>query len=536
MTEIDCPRPLFLYSQPEQRLASLINAGQERALQGGETGLEKESLRVGPDGSIAQTPHPATLGSALTHPWITMDYSEALLEFITPPLATPAAALAFLRDLQQFAYLNLHGELLWSSSMPCVVEGGGSIPIAQFGTSNTGRMKTVYRRGLGHRYGRVMQVIAGAHYNYSFPEGFWPVYQDALKDTRPLQDFISDCYLHLIRNLQRIGWLVPYLFGSSPAICKSFMCGRPTILEEFNETTFYAPHATSLRMCDIGYQNAHENEDGFKARYDDLDSYIDSLTRAIETPCPSHEAIGVKVDGEYRQLNANILQIENEYYSSVRPKQVPGLDEKPTLALKRRGVRYVELRSPDINVYDPLGITLEQCRFLEIMMAFCLFHESPFIDAQEQIEIDTNLDAICYRGREPGLSLQRNGVRLPLRRWADELCDAMTGFAEALDAGAADGPYRTALQAQQETVRDPDRTPSARILADMREHGEGYFHFAKRMSLQHQEYFLGLPRNAATITRLEASVEQSIRDKQEREGSETRSFDEYLRDYFAQQL
>jgi glutamate--cysteine ligase len=464
-----------------------------------------------------------------------MDYSEALLEFITPPLDTPAAALDFLRDLQQFVYLKLHGELLWSSSMPCVVEGGGSIPIAQFGTSNTGRMKTVYRRGLGYRYGRVMQVIAGAHYNYSFPEAFWPVYQDILKDSRPLQDFISDSYLHLIRNLQRIGWLVPYLFGSSPAICKSFMCGRPTILEEFNENTYYAPHATSLRMCDIGYQNAHEHEDGFKATYDSLDSYINSLTEAIETPCPSHEAIGVKVDGEYRQLNANILQIENEYYSSVRPKQVPGLDEKPTLALKRRGVRYVELRSPDINVYDPLGISLEECRFLEVMMAFCLFHESPRIDARGQAEIDANLDAVCYRGREPGLLLQRDGVQLPLSQWAAELCEAMTAFAQVLDSGQEDDPYSKALQEHQETVRDPDRTPSARILADMRGHGEGYFHFAKRMSLQHQEYFLGLPRDTATIHRLEASVEQSIRDQQAREASETLSFDEYLQEYFAQQ-
>jgi glutamate--cysteine ligase len=523
-----------VHPNPEHRLARLINAGQEPALQGGKTGLEKESLRVGPDGSIAQTPHPAVLGSALTHPWITMDYSEALLEFITPPLASPAAALDFLRDLQQFVYLKLHGELLWSSSMPCVVEGGGSVPIAQFGTSNTGRMKTVYRRGLGYRYGRVMQVIAGAHYNYSFAESFWPVYQDILGDRRPLQDFISDCYLHLIRNLQRIGWLVPYLFGSSPAICKSFLCGKPTILEEFNDNSYYAPHATSLRMCDIGYQNAHESKDGFKARYDDLDSYIDSLSRAIETPCPSHEAIGIKVDGEYRQLNANILQIENEYYSSVRPKQVPGLNEKPTLALKRRGVRYVELRSPDINVYDPLGISLEECRFLEVMMAFCLFHESPVIDAREQAEIDANLDAVCYRGREPGLMLRRNDTHLPLRRWAAELCEVMAAFAQVLDSGRKDTPYGKALQVQQEAVREPERTPSARVLADMRAHGEGYFHFAKRMSLTHQEYFLGLPRNPQTIRQLEASVEQSIRDQQQREATETQSFDEYLRDYFAQ--
>jgi glutamate--cysteine ligase len=525
-----------LYSLTEQRLSALLNSGRQQAIQGSLTGLEKECLRMGADGSIAQTAHPAALGSAFTHPWITTDYSEALLEFITPPLESPDEALAFLRDLQQFVYLKIDQELLWSSSMPCVVEGDASIPIAQYGSSNAGLMKTVYRRGLGYRYGRVMQVIAGAHYNYSFADAFWPVLQEIEEDQRPLQDYISARYFHLIRNLQRCGWLIPYLYGSSPAICKSFMGGKATTLDEFNENSYYAPYATSLRMCDIGYQNAHELKDGFKATYDSLDSYVESLTRAIETPCPSHEKIGVRVDGEYRQLNANILQIENEYYSSTRPKQVPEFNEKPTLALKRRGVRYVELRSLDINPYDPLGISVEQCRFLEVMMAFCLLHDSPVIDDKERLEIDFNLNAVCYRGREPGLALQRNNRSITLEQWAGELCAAMTGVAELLDAGSGDDRYGRSLQAARETVRDPDRTASARVLADMRAHGEGYFHFAKRMSEQHRDYFNQLERNAETLQRIEASVEASVQDQQRIEASDTLSFDEFLEDYFGQRL
>jgi len=524
-----------LYANAEQRLSALLATAGKTTILGGNTGLEKESLRVAPDGSIAQTPHPATLGSALTHPWITTDYSEALLEFITPPLASPIAALDFLRDLQQFVYLELDEELLWSSSMPCVVEGESSIPIAQYGSSNAGMMKTVYRRGLGYRYGRVMQVIAGAHYNYSFPDAFWPVFRELVKDNRPLREFISDSYFRLIRNLLRYGWLIPYLFGSSPAICKSFLPGIPAKLEEFNENSYYAPFATSLRMCDIGYQNSHENEDGFKATYDNLEVYIDSLTNAIETPCPSHVEIGVRVGGEYRQLNANILQIENEYYSSVRPKQVPEFNEKPTLALQRRGVRYIELRSLDINVYDPLGISAEQCRFLETMMAFCLFQDSPPLSEQERRNIDSNLDAVCYRGRDPSLMLNRDNQTVSLRQWATELCRAMTGFAGLLDTGASGTPYTRALQAQVESVHDPDRTPSAQILADMRAHGEGYFHFAKRMSRQHQEYFMKLKHNPETRRKLEAVVERSVRDQRHLEAADTRPFEEFLRDYFAQQ-
>ncbi len=518
----------------QQRLSAFIDAGGKATLRRGKTGLERESLRVGPDGSIAQTPHPAALGSALTHPWITTDYSEALLEFITPPLPGPVEVLEFLRDLEQFVYAKIDGELLWCSSMPCVVEGEESIPIAQYGVSNAGFMKTVYRRGLGHRYGRVMQVIAGAHYNYSFANELWTVYQEVMKDARPARDFISDSYFGVIRNLQRIGWLIPYLFGSSPAICKSFLCGRPTVLQSFNEGTYYGPHATSLRMCDIGYQNKHEYNDGFKASYDNLDVYVETLTRAIETPCASHEKIGVKVNGEYRQLNPNILQIENEYYSSVRPKQVPEFLEKPTLALKRRGVRYIELRSMDINVYNPLGISAEQCRFAESLMALCLFRNSPVIGDKESSEIDHNLDAVCYRGREPGLKLLRDGSPIALKQWAGEICEAMTEIAALLDAEESATPYQDAVRAQMDAIRDPQLTPSARILADMREHDEGYFDFANRLSHQHQEYFKALPRDPERFAAIEAAVVKSVRDQEAIEAADTQSFDEFLRDYFAQ--
>ena len=525
-----------MYLQAKQKLSALIAAGGPALLKGGQTGLEKESLRVAPDGSIAQTPHPAALGSALTHPWITTDYSEALLEFITPPLDSAAAALANLRDLQHFVYLQLEGELLWSSSMPCVVAGGSSIPIAKYGTSNSGLMKTVYRRGLGYRYGRVMQVIAGVHYNYSFSNAFWMAYQQLEGDSQPLQAFVSEQYFALIRNLQRFGWLIPYLFGASPAVCKSFLAGKQTTLQEFNENTFYSPHATSLRMCDIGYQNSLENEVGFKANYDGLDAYVASLTWAIEAPSPRFEEIGVKVDGIYRQLNANMLQIENEYYSSVRPKQVPEFNEKPTLALQRRGVRYVELRSLDINIFDPLGISETQCRFIETFMAFCLLQDSPAISSQERQEIDYNLDAVAYRGRKPGLTLQHNGATVGLQQWAGTLCEAMAAFADTLDRDEDGTPYRQALQAQQAAVADPDKTLSAQVLAGMREHNMGYYHFAQRMSQQHQQYFLDLEYDAVQFEDYGKVVKQSLQKQRAMEASNGESFDDFLKNYFAQRL
>ena len=523
-----------MYSRLEKRLASLHNHGQPHLLCGGLVGLEKESLRVAPDGGIAQTPHPLALGSALTHPWITTDYSEALLEFITPPFADALEALRFLRDTQRFVYPRLGDELLWATSMPCVVSGEASIPIARYGSSNPGLMKTVYRRGLGHRYGRMMQVIAGVHFNYSVPEAFWPVYQALEQDDREPQQFISAAYFAMIRNLQRYGWLVPYLFGASPAVCASFLGELEVKMPRFDAHTIYEPFATSLRMGDIGYQNSREDAAGVKADYSSLEAYVESLARAIETPYPEYERMGVVVKGEYEQLNANLLQIENEYYSTIRPKQILEPLEKPSLALKRRGVKYVELRSLDVNAYDPLGINEEQLRFLETFMLFCLLADSPVISPVERREIDQNQNAAAHHGRDPELRLSRHGKAIPLREWARELLAAMEGVSEILEAGLPGRGYNASLYRQQETARDPERTPSARMLREMRETGEGFHAFAKRMSLKHQRYFNALPEDPELTARFEAQARDSLRAQRELEARPQAPFGEFLAEYFAQ--
>lgn len=527
-----------MYRIAEQRLSRLVNQGGEHPLAQSLIGLEKESLRVSPEGGLAQTAHPAALGSPLTHPYITTDYSEALAEFVTPPCADIPTALDFLRDTQQFVYGVLEAagdhELLWATSMPCVVAGETSIPIAQYGNSNAGIMKTVYRRGLGLRYGRVMQVIAGVHFNYSFPDAFWPLYQELEQQSGDRQTFISAQYFGLIRNLQRFGWLVPYLFGASPAVCKSFLGGKATHLDSFNDNTYYQEFATSLRMGDIGYQNNQEAESGIKANYDSVESYIDSLRCAMETPCPGYEKLGVKQNRHYQQLSANILQIENEYYSTIRPKQITDVFEKPIHALGRRGVQYVELRSIDVNAYDPLGINDRQLRFLEAFLVFCLLHDSPVINPQERKDIDHNELAAAHRGRDPHLMLHRQGKRLPLKEWASEIIDAMAGVCALLDAGDERAPYTESLTAQAEKVRDPDCTPSARMLAEMRRAGEGFFHYALRMSQQHQRYFHELPKAQQVKARFTELTEQSWARQRELEAASTEPFASYLQRYFAQ--
>lgn len=518
----------------ENRLAKIINAQAVGALQSSAIGLEKECLRVNSEGKISQSVHPAKLGSALTHPYITTDYSEALLELITPPRESIDEALDLLCRTQKFVYDNLEDELLWSSSMPCVVAGETSIPLANYGASNSGQMKHIYRRGLGYRYGRVMQVIAGVHFNFSFSDQFLSAYQEIEENKESPQSFISESYFSLLRNLQRFGWVVPYLFGASPAICKSFLNGQDTPLEAFNENTFYHPYATSLRMGDIGYQNNKENEMGVVANYNSLNEYVNSLRYATETPCPDYENIGVKVDGSYRQLNANILQIENEYYSTVRPKQILMGNEKPSLALARRGVRYVELRSLDVNPFSPLGVDQSQLYFLRAFMLYCYLIESPPILRNEEKAIDANEISVAHHGRSPDLCISIRGKLLNMRQQGLELCDAMQGCCDVLDEGLDSKPYAAALLLQREKFKDPDATPSAMMLDEMNKNGEGFFHIAKRLSGQHLNYFRNLELDSDIEMQFRKLSEKSQRQQADLENSEKQSFDEYLRAYFAQ--
>ena len=520
-------------SSMERRLRHLASAGADgMLLRGGHKGLEKESLRVDHDGKLAQTPHPRALGSALTHPWITTDYSEALLEFVTPPFADVRETLRFLKDIHAFVYKHLAGEILWATSMPCALEGEENIPIARYGKSNVGMMKHVYRRGLGWRYGRTMQTISGVHFNYSFPKGLWPALQAAERDPRPLREFRDDWYFRALRNFQRLGWLVPYLFGASPAVCKSFLQGRDLKFAEFDAHTFYEPYGTSLRLSDIGYKNTNQARIG--VTYNSLEDYVATLSHAITTPEPDYERIGVKVDGEWRQLNANILQIENEFYGSIRPKQPIQPGERATLALRRRGVMYLEVRALDVNAYDPVGADAPALRFIEALLLLCLLTESPPTDAAEQAAIGRNQLAVARRGRDPGLMLERDGGSIPLKDWAHATLRQLAPVCMLLDGAGAAKPYSASLAAQLAKVDDPSLTPSARILAEMRARGESFFRFARRLSAGHRSDYLERPFPPATLLRFQAEARGSLQEQAAIEAADTLSFDDYLHRYFAQ--
>lgn len=515
----------------EKRLAA-IAADNSDSLYGGLKGVEKESLRIAPNGYLSSKAHPAGLGSALTNRYITTDFSEALLEFVTPAFATTWEALQCVCDIHQFTYSQLDSEMLWSASMPCLIPKDDDIPLAQYGPSNVGRMKTIYRRGLGHRYGRQMQVIAGVHFNYSLPVEFWPAYRQVLGIDEGLEQFRSDQYLNLIRNFRRMGWLVLYLFGASPALCKSFAGGAASSLKSLNADTYFEPFGTSLRMSDLGYSN--QNQSKINISLNSLDDYVSDLSEAICTPEPAYEEIGVKVDGEYRQLNANLLQIENEYYSPVRPKRVARSGEQPTAALRRDGIEYVEIRSLDINPFDPAGINQNTMRFVEAFLIYCLLEESPYLDDKGLEELARNHAGTAKHGRDPDFRLLRDGVPVSLRAWATQILSDVLAVAEVIDRHDANESYADSVRLMLKIVENVDETPSARVLADLEETQSSFFEYTLALAKRHSEYFGAItPLDETRRAMFEKEVADSLLRQHAIEAADDISLDQYLQRYFS---
>ncbi|MCW8181504.1 glutamate--cysteine ligase [Verminephrobacter eiseniae] len=488
------------------------------ALRGMRCGIEKEGLRALPSGGLALTPHPLALGSALTHPLITTDYSESQLELITGAHRGVQQCLDELTEVHQFVHHTLKdsGELLWASSMPCGLPTDETIPLARYGSSNIGRAKSVYRMGLGHRYGRRMQTISGIHYNWSLP------------------GVDSGQYFALIRNFRRHAFVLLYLFGASPALCPCFVQGREHRLQQMaGGNALYLPHATSLRMGRLGYQS--EAQARLAVSYNGLQGYADSLHEALTQPYPAYESVGLRnPGGDYNQLGTSLLQIENEFYGSIRPKRSVRTGERPLHALRERGVEYVEVRLMDLDPFVPVGITAATMRLLDVFLLHCLLSDSPPDTPEEIAELQHNQQLAAERGREPGLRLQRNGHSLPLTDWGAELLAACAPLAAALDASHGSDDYGAALHAARALMTAPASTPSARVLdASERRHGCNFEDFARRQSIAARDLLLALPWSAGQQARYLALADESVAAQKAIEAADTLPFEAWREQYMA---
>lgn len=493
-------------------------------------GIEKEGLRVDTKGFLAATPHPRVFGSALTNPRITTDYSEALLEMITGTHNGIEGLLEELRDTHQFVASHLDGELVWNQSMPAHLPDEADIPIAWYGTSNTGMLKHVYRRGLAERYGKTMQCIAGLHYNFSVPDTLW----DLLGFTgASAEDQRSKGYLALIRNFNRYSWLLMYLFGCSPAVSTRFLRGMPAhALSQLDEDTLYLPHATSLRMSDLGYKNETQSE--LQLCYNDIETFLTRMYDAVTTPWPRYQAIGTHRNGEWIQLNTNVLQIENEYYSSIRPKRATGRCERPVTALAARGVQYIEVRCLDIDPFEAVGISAQTCHFMDAFLLFCAAEESPFFpNGGFCADSHHNFGVVAKEGRRPGLTLVNEDTQVALSDWGREILDRMHPYAELLDSALGGHGHAAAVDAQRPKIDDAEQTPSARLLQRLRDEGISLHDFSLRQSRQHHDALLATPLSPAKVKAFETASARSIEDQARLERNDTEDFASYVARYHA---
>jgi len=492
-----------------------LDALSPEVLKGLRRGIEKESLRVRPDGALATTPHPAQLGSALTHGHITTDFSEAQLELITGVHSNAQACLAELTEIHQVVYRAIGDELLWCASMPCGLPSDDTIPIGRYGSSNVGRAKHVYRTGLSYRYGRRMQTISGIHYNFSLPAAQ-----------------SNGEYFSLIRNFRRHSWLLLYLFGASPAVCSSFVAGRQHELKKLGEGARYLPYATSLRMGRLGYQS--DAQSSLKVSYNNLESYAASLQDALTRPYPEYEKIGIRDGDTYRQLATSLLQIENEFYGTIRPKRVIRPGERPLHALRERGVEYVEVRLMDLDPFIPIGIAAGTLHFLDMYLMNCLLRDSPPDTSDELVAIVRNKQRVAARGREPGLRLIRGSQEVTLGEWGAEVLAECAPIAAALDAANATTGYGDAHASAVAALRDPDATPSARVLAAMaRDHGNSYVSFVLAQSVAHRETLLRLPLPDDVAKRHARLAEESLATQREIESTDTLPFEAFRQKYLS---
>jgi glutamate--cysteine ligase len=507
----------------KQRLLVLESVQQEGYFKRLLRGVEKENLRVTAQGKISIRQHPKALGAALTNSWITTDYSEALIEVVTPATTQLQATFSQLQQVSQFVAQSIGDEIPWASSMPVPIAGKSCVPLAKYGNNNAGRLKTIYRRGLCHRYGRPMQVIAGLHYNLSFPVEMLNSLSSQEEGER---ESLDSSYMRLVRNCFRHAYVLPYLFGASPACASSSVIKQVDYVRQLDSQSFYSPYGTSLRLSDLGYQN--KGGDLLNVNYDNALAYANSLKAATQLPYSEFEQYGIVKDGEYQQLSTSLLQIANEYYSIVRPKQVAQSGERATQALIERGVAYVELRMLDLNPLQTIGICPQQMAFMDVFATYCLLADgSLFADGEHAVCLE-NIKTVAAKGRQPGLKLlQTDGGEKSFVEMAKALFDDLMQVAELMSASAEDSCFVEAVQQQQAKLFDVDLTPSAEVLNQLVASKQSFLDFHLNLSQQHADKLRA--ENIAMQSLFEEEAARSLKAFHEIESSKQQDLSDYFK-------
>ncbi len=314
-------------------------------------GLEKESLRVTPEGHMAHTPDPF---SGNGH--IVRDFCENQTEINTPALPSPEAAVESLwnytRDIHQTLAALPERELLWPFSNPPYVHNEADIPIARFTGAEAGR--TAYREYLSDRYGRYRMTLSGIHVNYSFGEELLRA-DFALSGEQDFQTYKNRLYVTLGERAAAYGWIMTAVTAASPLLDASFVeKGR------CDGTTFTG--MASIRCSELGYWNY----------FTPILDYRDhrAYARSIRT-----------------YVDEGLLAAPSELYYPIRlkPRGKNSLER-----LSEEGVDHIELRMVDLNPLRREGIEIRDLKFAQLLLVWLAGTPRQSFASRDQVQAAQN--------------------------------------------------------------------------------------------------------------------------------------------------
>ncbi|MBQ6345793.1 MAG: glutamate--cysteine ligase [Methanobrevibacter sp.] len=375
----------------------------------GNFGFEKEGLRVNSEGKLALTPHPTIFGDKLANPYITTDFSESQVEIVTPTFNSIQKAyqcLSFLVDIVNTSIRD--DEFIWNQSLPCILPYDHEIPIAEY-PGKKGESSRVYREKLAEKYGTKKQMISGIHYNYSLSGETIQKLYDNYPGKLSYKAFRNALYLKITRNYLRLKWFIIYVTGASVAAHETFTSECLRLMpREDGYGSYYSEHGPSYRNSHIGYKNLEK----LYPRYDRLEHFLEDVKGYIN-------------DGK--------LSEAKELYTQIRLKPV---DRDNYLeSLYSDGIEYVEVRSIDINPFEKSGISRQDAEFVHLFMVYLLLLEEDESDVKWQEDALYNEEIVAENGFDNSIRLLRNGEKIGLRDWADEILAGMDEMNTLLDLG-----------------------------------------------------------------------------------------------------
>lgn len=366
----------------------------EKHMLEGYFGLEKESLRVTPQGFLAHTRHPFAGNLKIER-----DFCENQVELITGAADSIEKVWQELNDLQKqvvngLLHLKTGKELLWPCSNPPYVRGEKDIPVASYQGKLQG--KTAYREYLAAKYGRKKMLFSGIHFNFSFSEA---LLEEGYRKSSSLdrQEYKDGIYLELAKKITRYSWLIVYLTAASPVMDGSFFRD-----EDLGKSV--CKNLSSPRCSKMGYWNNFHPV----LEYDTLQGYIKSIETYIE-------------QGKLKEAA--------ELYYPIRLKPS---GENTLGNLKDFGVDHVELRMLDLNPLEPAGIKKEDLEFLHILIVYLMsLEDREFLPFEQAMAIKNEQNAAKYEEESIGIEMSWNSV-LPVRQAALHVLSAMKRFLESL--------------------------------------------------------------------------------------------------------